>query len=311
MIINNKYKVYLFTGYTFLSVKLLFLMAFANYICFSCTKELNININQENKQLVINSVFSPDEDFTFKFSNTTSVLNDYDTIPDSLHFVLYENKTPIIDKIVLSTSLDTKIIPKGNTYYSLEIQSKNYPTLFANDSIPDRVPIDEATLKCPISIGKDGLEVGQANISFTDPPNERNYYEFQIYSYNGPNRHYWQNYGDFEVTDPVLLNEGDAGYHPTSYFFSDELFNGKKYTIQIKNNAGTDEIYTVIFRSISRKYYLYRKYYTRHSYNQQLQGEFPDYIFKGEPQTMYTNVINGYGIFVGYTQTEKELTQIK
>jgi len=48
---------------------------------------------------------------------------------------------------------------------------------------------------------------------------------------------------------------------------------------------------------------------TRHAYNQQFQNEFLDFIFKGEPQNMFTNIENGYGIFAGYCESTFQIIQ--
>ena len=151
-------------------------------------------------------------------------------------------------------------------------------------------------------------------ISFTDPPDATNYYELLISSKPGGTNGW---YTEYETNDPVLMNEGDQDYHPTSFFFSDELFNGEQYTMRIKNGVGymtkdnklTPTPLYATLRSVSRAYYKYRKYYTRHAYNQQSQNEFIDLIFKGEPQNMFTNIENGYGIFAGYCETTRQIIQ--
>jgi len=110
---------------------------------------------------------------------------------------------------------------------------------------------------------------------------------------------------DYEnkITDPVLLNEGDIPYLPTTYFFSDELFNGQKYTLQINRDLGYGIPQKIILRSVSRNYYLYRKYWTRHYYNQTTdESGLRGIIYKGEAQPMYNNIENGYGIFAGYVE---------
>jgi hypothetical protein len=277
-----------------------------------CSKEIEINLDN-TKALVLNSVFKPNEFFTFRLSTTASLLNNYDSINENLHFSLYEEDKLIVDSILQSSILETYLMPVPGKKYSVEVKSDNFPSIKAIDTIPNLVPIDNAYMIFPAGVDAFGGYKAEANISFTDPSNEKNYYELIINS-GQSNKNAW--YMEYETNDAVLLNEGDQDYHPTSFFFSDELFNGEHYTMRIKNGVGgyitkdnklTPSPLYATLRSVSRAYYKYRKYYTRHAYNQQFQNEFLDLIFKGEPQNMYTNVENGYGIFAGYCETTCEI----
>ncbi len=174
------------------------------------------------------------------------------------------------------------------------------------------VKIKGATIRYPAGVDKYGDEYAEATISFSDPPNIKNYYEVLIYKlYENKKTDYWNSDGDVKVIDPVLLNEGDQDYLPTTFFFSDELFDGQEYTLRVNSPGGIGNSinYTVSLRSISESYYLYRKYYTRHSYNQQFEGDFLDLVFKGEPQPMFSNIVNGYGIFAGYQEASSILSE--
>jgi hypothetical protein len=288
-------------------------------IATSCTKELNYELN-DTKSLVINSVFHPGSEFSFHISNTSSPLQRYDSIHEKLNFLLYEGNSIIMDTLIHSGFLITNIHPKSNTKYRIEVSSENLPSISSIDSIPDKVSIHEATVVFPAGVDDYGDYYAEASIVFIDPADKKNFYELLVYAFNGFNKHYWRGPQNFLITDPVLLNEGDVDYDPSSFFFSDELFNGETCTIQVKgfmfhsiNTEGpkpSGQLFAVL-RSVSEPYYLYRKYFTRHTYNQQFQGNFLDLIFQGEPQPMYTNVTNGYGIFAGYQETVKEIIHVK
>ncbi|MBE9468357.1 MAG: DUF4249 family protein [Bacteroidetes bacterium] len=284
----------------------------------SCTKELNCKL-EDTKSLVINSVFNPKNYFTFNLSYTTSPLNSYDSINEKLHFLFYEENNLIIDTFLQSGILETNIRPIPNKEYKVEVLSDKLPSIITSDSIPNIVNIDKAILIYPAGVDEYGDFCVEAMITFTDPPQEENYYELLIYHLHkyDNEKNYWNWDGDVKITDPVLLNEGDVDYLPSSLFFSDELFNGETYTLKVKRGGYNTRFETnsgcyAELRSVSKSYYLYRKYYTRHVFNQQLQGEdLRDFIFMGEPRSMYTNVVNGYGIFAGYWGTTKELIYIK
>jgi hypothetical protein len=179
----------------------------------------------------------------------------------------------------------------------LKIFVAGYDTVYAQNAMPEQVRITDATIIQPVSVDKYGTYTSQVSITFSDPAGERNYYElfFEGAGYDDENK----------ITDPVLLNEGDIGYFPSSYFFSDELFDGQEYTMTIKRYLGHGIWADAVLRNISKDYYLYRKYWTRHSYNQiGFDREVGNLIYAGEPLTMFNNIVNGYGIFAGYVENE-------
>jgi len=278
-----------------------------------CSKVVEIDLGN-TKALVLNSIFNPDSIFTFRISTTASLLNNYDTLNENVHFSLYEEDKLIFESLSPTNLFKTNLKPMQRKKYTIELKSDNFPLIKASDSIPGLVPIDNAYMIFPAGVDAFGVYIAEACISFTDPSNLTNYYELLISSKPG-GTNAW--YSDYETNDRVLMNEGDQDYHPTSFFFSDELFNGESYTMRIKHDVGYSlkdnkltafPIYATL-RSVSRTYYLYRKFYTRHAYNQQFQNEFLDFIFKGEPQNMFTNIENGYGIFAGYCESTIQMIQ--
>ncbi|MBN2764795.1 MAG: DUF4249 domain-containing protein [Paludibacteraceae bacterium] len=273
-----------------------YLIVFCSLLTFiSCTKEIEIDTRGFEKKLVVNSVFRQDKPFFFRFSFTEVPINSYSVINDSIHVMLFEDNKKVLDTKVLSDTLQTDILPVFSRTYMLKVCVEGFDTIYAYDTIPQSVYIDDATIIQPIAINKYGDRISQASITFSDPPGQRNYYELLI----GKNYDY-----ETEITDPVLLNEGDIGYRPTTYFFSDELFNGQKYTLRINKDLGFNVPVKTILRSVSRNYYMYRKYWTRHYFNQTTdESGLRGIIYKAEPQPMFNNIINGYGIFAGYIES--------
>lgn len=291
--------------------KVIYFCLFLLLPLFSCTKELDIDL-PEQKSLVLNSIFNPDSVFSFRLSYTTSPFAEYNEMDDTFHLKLYEGDYLLIDTDVVGGIYRSYLRPSRYSKYTIEVTTSGLPSVYAADSIPERVAIDDAFLIFPAGLDSYGDYVGEANITFTDPPENTNYYELLIYGAT-EYKSYWDWDGDYEIDDPVLLNEGDFNYFPTSLFFSDALFDGEECTIKAKGHGGyyyegfkASTTYATL-RSISKNYYLYRKYYTRHAYNRQVQGDFLDLIYKGEPQTMFTNIENGYGIFAGYQESTKKL----
>lgn len=283
-------------------------------VLLSCQKEITYE-SEFSPSLVVNAIYTNEKPFSFRFSTTEKIFYPYNKISDSLHFKFYADSEVVLDTIFVSDSLVTSIYPQPFVHYSFELQAPDFEKLYATDSLPQLVAIEKATLKKAVGIDLSGDYISEAAITFQDPKGVRNYYELVIFAGEEPYT-YWRYNGEEQYYDPVLLNEGDQDYYPTSYFFSDELFNGNEYTILIRRSgqnisSGSGKIYSSL-RSVSKSYYLYRKYYTRHAHNQQTGvGSLDDFLYMGEPQNMYTNIENGFGIFAGFqeTSTKMEITE--
>lgn len=260
----------------------------------SCSKEIEINTKGFKQQVVVNSIFCQKKPFSFDFSLTQAPTNAFSKINDSIYILLYKDNIKLLETKIFADSFITNIYPQCGCSYNLKVHIEGYDTVYACDTLPEMPNIVKTSYIGPVSIDSYGDQYAQYYISISDPESFKNYYEF--------------NWGvDFEskITDPALLNEGDVPYYPTTYFFSDELFNGQIYTMSIKHGLSRGSKPSIAVRAVSRNYYLYRKYLTRHLFAQPTRdlgvGAF---IYKGEAQPMYSNIINGVGIFSGYAETE-------
>jgi hypothetical protein len=218
---------------------------------------------------------------------------------DSIHLLLYENNTKVLDTKFLSDSLVSNVYPKQGAAYLMKVFVEGHDTIYAVDTIPQRASIVDATIIWSVAIDQYNTHISQVNITFSDPPGVRNYYELFIGQSSAYN-------SDTKITDPVLIHEGDAGFFPDSFFFSDELFDGKEYTLKVNKELGSGKRHVnVVLRNISRTYYLYRKHWARHRYNQiAIDREVGYLLYMGEPLTMFNNIVNGYGIFAGYVTND-------
>lgn len=268
----------------------------------SCTKELEYPLTVENK-LVLNTIIKPWERIVFHVSTTANMLSQYSKDSSDYHLKFYSGDLLLLDTMIKQGVYTSELYGGGLKRYHATLSKEGLPGISAEDSIPVMVFIKKAICQYPTGYKKDWGKYGTMNITFSDPPEERNYYELIIHA----NLDLIHEYTDL-ITDPVLINEGDIDYLPTSFFFSDELFNGQTHTISISGAYPSGKAY---LRHTSKAYYLYRKYYTRHAYNQQFQGDFWTTIFMGEPQSMYTNIEGGYGIFAGYMEHSKDVVVIE
>ena len=106
----------------------------------------------------------------------------------------------------------------------------------------------------------------------------------------------------------AIENQNDNGFY-SSTNFTDALFNGDEYTIDIiadefyftgeKGEYGEEynvDSLAVIFSKVSEEYYWYET-----SYQSFLSSR---YSF-AQPVQVYSNVENGHGIFAGYSTTRQ------
>lgn len=275
-------------------MKLEYILCIVLIFLTSCTKEIEIDTLGFESKIVVNSLFTPEKPFKFHFSYTTQPKDSFSTFTDSIHLWLYENENKVLDTLFLSDTFISSCYPKNGCAYGLKVFIQGYDTIFACDTVPSQINITDGS-KQLISIDKYQTHTCRMIIQFADHSNERNYYEmfFKGTQYDYENK----------ITDLVLLNEGDVSYYPETYFFSDELFDGKNYSMYINRQSffGTDT--KVVLRNISYRYYMYRKYWTRHSYNQvAVDKGIGALIYTGEPQPMYNNIVNGYGVFAAYIE---------
>lgn len=275
-----------------MKVKYLFCIVLLFFM--SCTKEIEIDTHEFERKIVVNSLFTPDKPFEFRFSYTIQPNELLPTFTDSIHLWLYENQSQVLDTLFLSDTFISSFYPKNGCTYSLKVFVQGYDTIFACDTVPSQISITDGSIQL-ISIDKYQTHTCRTTISFSDPALQTNFYElfFEGAQYDYENK----------ITDPVLLNEGDVSFYPETYFFSDKLFDGKTYSMYINRQSffGTDT--KVVLRNISYHYYMYRKYWTRHSYNQvAIDKGIGALIYTGEPQPMYNNIVNGYGVFAAYIE---------
>ncbi len=286
------------------------------FLILACSKELDLNLDSTGNKLVIQCTFSTGSGFEAFFSKTANITGEYENI-GKLEISVLEN-----GKIIHSSETDTncwkfKYSPGKECQYKIEVSDESGNAIYAESRIPELVPLIGASLtrtERTITPGEGPVTCGEVTVTFFDPADQENYYRVIVYS--GENtKDYWTN---FAQSDPVLENEGDLDYGAKSIFFSDELINGEAYSLRIISpdvegyySYGKWEFspHYIKFQSITKEYYLYLKYLTRHLHNQQLLYDDPDVdmLFLGEPIDMYSNIENGYGIFSGYSSVNQKL----
>ncbi len=301
-------------------IALLFIATFT----ISCKKIRDDLLPVSTSKLYCQSILNPDSAIRVYLGKTTNILDREPSYIDDATVLLYENKL-FIDTLSHETNgkYFSTIKPSIGEQYTIKVIEENILT--AGTIVPDATNLINPEIEFPTGYDAVNQEYyGNLTFKIDDNPLIENFYEVVIFykSFYAPDNEYYYSYLNnpnysIVVPDPVVKNEGDWDYFPATIFFSDKLFNGKKQAFSFStvtskrylsdgtsnSNALKDDGY-ILFRSISKEYYLYRKYYTRHAYNSGIhQDGIQNMLFTGEPLDMYTNVTGGLGVVGAYSST--------
>lgn len=153
-----------------------------------------------------------------------------------------------------------------------------------------------------------------AQMSFTvhDVAGEENYYAFRVIEVDSIKD--WQSGQLIEVerpmssltsTDPAIdagMTEVFGSDENSLILFTDELFDGKDYTMSFDFSGYTSDkarFYLKVY-SLSRASYLYEK--SNLLYDNAMNNPF------AEPVQIYNNIENGFGIFAGFHFNEQQFS---
>jgi hypothetical protein len=188
--------------------------------------------------------------------------------------------------------------------FRVEVQHPVFETAVVETRMPSFVEPESITFKEDGGFaqpgGEDNLDLIQ--ITFTDPGDEDNYYEFQVHQVQ-------VSYEELIIGQDTFITETrypdryftpDSNFEPgvSGFLLTDDLINGQRYTIQVMlvSNTPIEQIpvdrIRVSWNSISREQYEYSKSL------QQFQTSVNFGLFS-DPVAVYSNVDNGLG-FVGF-----------
>ena len=281
-------------------------------ICFSCTKEVDLDIPELPQKVVVNSLFCPDSVMQIHVSLTAGITEPKINNVDNATVKLFEND--VLIKTIVSQQngfYNSMYMPKVGKEYRVEVVVPGFDVVWAESSIPKNAIVD--SFLCDLS----KLQTNNINnlimlseLFFnSDKSNGLNYYEIR-----GVNDTYKQ-------FDESILAENIIEQNPPAFCFSDQLFassfhklvlNG--YFDDITFDPFTGELNYVLlnlpFKTISKEYYNFRKSWSNHVFNQNSDTHYDDpltLLFLGDPIEMYTNIMGGYGVFAGYNMQLVEL----
>ena len=295
-------------------------------LLFSCQKEIEIDISEQEPTNVVHCYLSPNNNLDSNFINveiqTTQGLNNQTIkyITNATVILIEDNIS--IDTLIYSDELNRYIPltnlfnPESGKVYNLEINSNN-KTLNSVTTLPGKVEIIETTF-IPVSFkNEDAAAISEVGIIFQDPPNENNYYEILFVNYPDNYPFLFSSNVIYDVfsEDEAITSEN---YYPTliefylekpkSLLFNDKTFNGelKTLTINTKFRQSIGGFYgflkqeaKITLRHVTEDYYLYKTKLYDHLYTQE-----EDILYGvGEPQELHSNITNGLGVLGSYNSS--------
>lgn len=283
----------------------------------ACETVVEVEMPERDSKLVLNSLFSPDSSIVVTLSASKGILEAGDlehvnngriTVSGSDGSYAQVSGTGSGTQPSLYYYYHLPLKAKAHVTYTVKASAPGFGAVSATDQLPGSVAIDKtdtSTLRLFDS------EEKQVSITFSDPGNDKNFYETRLY---------------YLVYQPVYDSTGQViGMMPwvgdlPSYIsseglfsegidesvFTDDLFNGRSFTVQlafdesIYSHFGGDSIpvdFPVFLiaelRSVSENYYKFTSSYLRY------QSSSGDPF--AQPVQVFNNVEGGFGIFAGYS----------
>ena len=309
--------------------KLLVFCVISAIILSSCGED-EIEVPRNDPEIAIASFFSQDSIKVYVFKSVY-ILAGYNTTEgdiyidsavvkfgDGLFIDTLERKEEIYYISTLPTMHKRsyyilKKFLQDNKEYSITVSSPGLKTAEATTTIPRKVEIIKTDTVPTIYTSMpyyfpNGIPYYICKITFKDPAHIKNYYYFEIrgvdiQAYNEGFKGKGTPKG-FHCHDPIV-EENIEWSDANKILFSDELIDGKEYSLEILISKETFE-YDHVFlylHSVSKDFYLHIKSYSQ--YDKAKEDEF------SEPVLIYSNIQNGIGIFAGCSTSVDSLMGIK
>ncbi len=303
------------------TVKFIFLVIIVIFI--SCSKEIIVDIPVKDYKLVVNSTISPfiapNPQTVFAKVNRSTHITDTasNTILSDATVCLFGDGE-VIDTLLFVDSLGIYVLnrfwfPNQGVDYALKAEHSGYKTVTASTKIPEQVKIIDTVVTPMVMVNEAGDIFNEVALTFKDPPNEKNYYEIVL---SVPGIDYYSNDLYYRLSSSDKLISRENYYPPLERFdiekpkyllFSDVGIDGEQYCIKfnykpprafdgINGNYLESHIIYFQLRNVPFEYYAFKT-----AWIQQTNSQIENVLYGGtEPQNIYTNIENGYGLFSGF-----------
>ncbi len=325
-------------------------------VIISCEKTIEFNGEETKQKIVLYSNLQPDSIITcqiglsyaiFEAQYTPSQIRNADVklyidniFIESLSYTAPPVSDPNLynDVQYFSNYESSSQVPESLTNYKIEVAIPGYQSIYSSALLPELVNITNIDTQLIVEKFDEydyGMEpewiyekrILKTKISFTDPPNEENFYRLVVqqdygfykgdkslpYNSETPVLLTYNSYAWIDSEDPLLNpdeEEDILGDNTGNDYnvFSDEKISGKDYELSFDlnfNGTYVDTTYhefthfTIQLQSISKELYYYLISYSNHKNR--------DGDFFSEPFLVYTNVENGLGVFGAFNSTGRSI----
>ena len=286
--------------------QLLFLNICLLFFHFSCEKELQVPIPEEEPKLVVNSLLGADSLLRVHVSKSSVFQEQYTNTTLSDANIIIKKNNQLLGKMKHENdgwySLNSYAVTAGNSY-QIEVSHPDLETAESATKTLRKVPITSLSYQ----IKEEGkLEF---TFQFDDTALQENYYMILLKAYNGISFSDINFYSD-NIIFNGNLSENSIGIQQNmlrgSHTFSDENIDGETNSISIYtfnelfNDSEVNQEYKLELYHITSDYFKYERSLTAY-YN---RDDSPFY----KKVNLHSNVSCGYGIFTSYTIDSKIIT---
>lgn len=297
---------------------LIFLL-FLTWCLSSCEEPVDLDLD-ETSRLIVTSHFSQDEDLVVFVteSNTVTSNGPLSFVKNATISVFEGNEfiqvLEFVDGDSESYYTTVDLSPTVGSVYTIQVNVPGRDVITATNYIPEPVDIENVNFVPNFNVDAKG---GDSRVNFTvavsiqDPAEYENFYH--IFFYQEMMRYTIDEMGDTIVSSTINTDSkinveiDDIGYkaekyNDRSYLIDDVEFNGELKTMNFSGDFTYDPStyllgdFIVELRTVSREYYNYWSFITSQNGS---GGPLNDFFVLDD------NIINGDGIFAGYSSTSK------
>ncbi len=288
----------------------------------ACEKKLDIDIPEGEKHIVVNGLITPDSLLTVSVSKSQNILEDDDIsfLTDAVvklfgNDIFVENLLHVNSGVYIST-----LIPEIGVNYKINVDYNNLKSVVADMILKN--PVEIVSVDTTVEVHTNDYGGGDTykeyeihyKIKIEDDGNTNDYYFLALsliqplYEYDEYGLLTFVGYEEtneyFNTNDPVFRDNNEFTLDGMfGSVFTDELFNGTQYTVNIStgysfgNYTGKldGEEYLIKVKLLTVTEDIYR-YITSYNLNQKTK-----YDPFAQPVQIYSNIENGLGLFSGYT----------
>jgi hypothetical protein len=194
-----------------------------------------------------------------------------------------------------------KTRPAIGKKYFIHVTTREGKSAFAENQIP--APVDILLIETDSSLFKSNGEDVRMKLQFRDPASTKNFYQVKIIhtlvsraTNDNEEDEYLDDAVNFEPVDPALETSFIV---KAGTVFSDELFNGETFEInlKVKRSGYQLPVHSVRVELVSASEEYYRYFNTKYLQEQSKGDPFT------QPVQIFSNVEDGIGIFAGFSSS--------